>query len=375
MKVAFLIRSLEIGGAERQLVYLARGLKDSGTAVSIGVFYQGGELEQLLESSGVDIIYLQKNGRWDIAGFLLRTWSWIKRENPDVLHGYLPGANIVAVMMKPLFSNLHVVWGVRASNMLLENYDKLAKLSFKLSVYLSRFTDLVIVNSNSGYDHHLKSGYKEKNMVVVHNGIDINLFKSDPIAGERQRAIWGIDTKLPLVGIVGRLDPMKGHRTFLQTVAKVRARNNSIQFICVGYGSNKYLEELKGYANELGVSEQVRWEDGQTNIESVYNALDVLISTSAFGEGFSNTLAEAMACGVCCIATSVGDAETILSDYGVLVQTGDSTALADGVLKMLEYEESEKNHHRKSSVNHIKNNFSIEKLVTSTLAVLENRLK
>ena len=160
---------MEIGGAERQLAYLATGLKSKGVSVSVGVFYRGGELEELLKKNGVTIEYLEKKRRWDIFGFIVRTLKWVRREKPDVLHGYLTGANLVAIFMKPFVRKLHIVWGVRASNMMLENYDRLARFTFSLSAHLSNYTDLIIVNSYSGFEYHLENGYPSDQMLVIPN--------------------------------------------------------------------------------------------------------------------------------------------------------------------------------------------------------------
>jgi glycosyltransferase involved in cell wall biosynthesis len=373
-KVAFLIRSMEVGGAERQLAYLARGLKAKGVSVNVGVFYRGGALEELLLSGGVAIEYLDKKGRWDLIGFLWRTTRWIRRENPDILHGYLTGANIVVIMIKPFVRKLHTVWGVRASNMLLDNYDQLARFSFRLSVWLSRFVDLIIVNSNNGYDYHLANGYPSDHMVVIPNGIDTDLFKPDLLARQHQRSAWGIDEGATLIGVIGRLDPMKDHKTFLRAVTKVLSKRNDVLFICVGDGNIKYLEDLQQYSEDLGVSENIRWQPGQVDIENTYNALDVLVSTSAFGEGFSNTLAEAMSCGIRCVATDVGDAEKILFDTGFVVPPGNSSAVADGILEILDGDERENSKFKKSAIDHIRKNYSIDQLISNTLNVFKNRL-
>ena len=373
-KVVFLIRSLEVGGAERQLAYLARGLKAKGVSVTVGVFYRGGALEELLQSGGVAIEYLDKKGRWDLIGFLWRTTKWIRCENPGILHGYLTGANIVAVMIKPFVRKLHIVWGVRASNMLLDNYDRLARFSFRLSVLLSRFVDLIIVNSNSGYDYHLANGYPSDRMVVIPNGIDTNLFAPDASARQRLRALWGIDEGVYLIGIVGRLDPMKDHRTFLQAASKVLYKRKDVLFVCVGDGNIKYLEDLQQYSDGLGLSGNVRWQLGQADIENVYNALDVLVSTSAFGEGFSNTLAEAMSCGVRCVATDVGDARRVLLDTGFVVPPGSSSEVANGILEILDSNEQENSKFKKIAIDHIRKNYSIDQLVSNTLNVFKNRL-
>jgi glycosyltransferase involved in cell wall biosynthesis len=235
---------------------------------------------------------------------------------------------------------------------------------------LSGFAGLIIVISDSGSDYHLANGYPCDRLVVVPNGIDTTLFEPDLSARQRKRTAWGIDKGVYLVGIVGRLDPMKDHETFLKAASKVLSKRNDVQFVCVGHGNKKYREDLQQYSKELGISENIRWEPGQVNVENVYNALDVLVSTSAFGEGFSNTIAEAMACGVRCVATDVGDAEKILINTGIVVPPGNSSAVAEGILEILDCEKREEEKLKKMAVDHIRKNYSIDRLVSNTLSVL-----
>ena len=374
MKVAFLIRSMEVGGAERQLAYLARGLNEKGVSVTVGIFYGGGALEDLLKSDGIKIEYLEKRSRWDVLGFLWSTLRWIRREKPEVLHGYLVGANLVSMVIKFFNRRLHVVWGVRASNMQLDNYDRLAKYSFRLSVLLSRLADLIIVNSNSGYDYHLENGYPADRMVVIPNGIDTVKFSPDSEVRQRQRSAWGINENHILVGIVGRFDPMKDHRTFLQAAREVLSKNLNVIFVCIGDGDKEYLADLQRYADELDLSDYILWKPVMRNVESVYNALDILVSTSSFGEGFSNTIAEAMSCGVRCVATNVGDSEMIISDTGIIVPPGDSAGVAEGIHRIAGSDEQNTTNLKISARDHIVKNYSIDSLVENTLASFRAQL-
>ena len=86
MRISFLIRSLERGGSERQLIELARGLSTRGHAVSVLVFYGGGVLEEELVKSHISVIDLKKKSRWDIIGFFWRLLKNIKKERPHILH-------------------------------------------------------------------------------------------------------------------------------------------------------------------------------------------------------------------------------------------------------------------------------------------------
>jgi hypothetical protein len=107
-------------------------LQRANWRVKVLVFYGGGELEADLLERGVRVQALAKSGRWDVLGFSYRLLRSLRRECPDVLHGYLGTPNLLSTVMQPFVPRMRVVWGVRASNMDLREYDWLARLSFNL---------------------------------------------------------------------------------------------------------------------------------------------------------------------------------------------------------------------------------------------------
>ncbi len=336
MKIVFLIRSLDVGGAETQLVFLAKGLRAAGHAVVVAEFYAGGRLEQPLREAAVPLRALGKRGRWDVIGFLARLIAMVKAERPDVVHSYLVGPNVLMAILKPLFPRVKLVWGVRASNMELRRYDWLARITFSASCRLARFADLIIANSNAGKDYHVAQGYPAKRVAVIVNGIDVARFRPDIGARERVRREWGVATGQKLIGLVGRFDPMKDHPNFLRAaVAVARARANT-RFVCVGDGDENYRRELRALALELGLADRMQWHGARDDMPAVYNALDILVSASSFGEGFSNAVAEAMACCIPCVVTDVGDSARIVAGTGAIVPPNDAEALANGCLVMLD---------------------------------------
>ena len=128
--ILFLVRSLDRGGAERQLIVLAKGLASRGHAVSVAVFYGGGVYENELAEAGIRVINLGKTGRWNILLFLNRLMRLLRKERPTVLHSYLGVPNILAAALKPLLPGTRIVWGVRASNVDLSHYDWLLRLAY-----------------------------------------------------------------------------------------------------------------------------------------------------------------------------------------------------------------------------------------------------
>ncbi len=97
-QLLFLARSLQQGGAERQLVALASGLHQRGWPVTVVCFYGGGTFQPDLERAGVPLVDLKKRGRWDVFGFLWRLWRVLRKTNADIVHGYLPVANMMALL-------------------------------------------------------------------------------------------------------------------------------------------------------------------------------------------------------------------------------------------------------------------------------------
>src|SRR5690606_31202918 len=157
-----LIRSLDYGGAERQLITLAKGFKERNVDVRVAVFYGGGPLQAELAGAGVRVHDLGKRGRWDVVPFFLRLRQIVRRERPDVLYTFLDTANVLGLVMKGVSSGLRVVWGIRASFVDWSQYDWLGRATYRVTRYLVRFVDLVLVNSNAGYAQLVKEGFPTK---------------------------------------------------------------------------------------------------------------------------------------------------------------------------------------------------------------------
>jgi glycosyltransferase involved in cell wall biosynthesis len=266
--------------------------------------------------------------------FAWRLWRALRAARPDVIHGYLEAGNALSLLGKLV--GARVVWGVRASNMDLSRYDWAWAVIFRLGAFLSRFADLIIANSSAGKDYYGRLGYAKKRMVVIPNGIDTGRFSPDPAGRACVRAEWGVPAGTPLVGLVGRLDPMKGHEHFLHAAALLARERPGVRFACVGDGPECYKRELEALARRLELGDRLVWAGARADMQAVYSALDVHTSASVYGEGFSNALGEAMACGVPCAATDVGDSAAVLGGLGPVVPPGDDAALADAWAGLLD---------------------------------------
>ena len=112
------------------------------------------------------------------------------------------------------------------------------------------------------------------------------------------------------------------------------------------------------------------WAGEQEDMLSVYNALDILALSSAYGEGFSNAIGEAMACGIPCVATDVGDAAQLIGSLGEVVPPRDSKELKQGILTLLNRLEEEGKSLNKDVARRIAEQFNMAKLVSRTADIL-----
>lgn len=371
LRIALLIRSLNYGGTEMQLTILANGLARSGHAVSLFVFYPDGPLRERL-SPDVTLRCLGKRGRLDVISFLRNLFRALDEEQPDVLYAFLPVANLLACLTRLRSPKLKVTWGVRASNMDLARYDWFSRLTYWLERRLCRCPGLIISNSQAGRRHAVSHGFPDNDrFIVIPNGIDVEHFLPDSRLRGALRAEWGVLPHETLVGIVARLDPMKDHPTFLEAAAILARREPGVRFVSVGASPEDYAAVLREQVRRLGLGDRMMWAGPRGDLPAVYNALDLLVSSSAFGEGFSNVLGEAMACGVPCVATGVGDAREILGDSGIVVPPSNPEALVAGILDLLERLRLEGASIGARVRQRIAENFSVEMLVERTKVALE----
>jgi glycosyltransferase involved in cell wall biosynthesis len=319
MKVLFFIRSLEVGGSQRQLAMLSEGLVRRGHDVVAAVFYTGKEIELTPSQSAIRVVALGKSGRWDVVGPLTRLRRLMLTERPDVIYAMLPMQTTLAALLRPRRLAARLVFGIRAAAVQADRYDALIALTYRLEAWLARRADLIIANADAGRADAINRGFPSNRIAVIANGIDTALMRPDADGGHERRRAWGITDDAFAIGCVARLDPMKDHANFLAAAARFTAQVPTARFVCVGDGPPAYRAELVALTQSLGLADRVVWAGEIANVAAAYNAFNIVTLPSAFGEGFPNVIGESMACGIPVVATDVGDARAIIGDLGEVV--------------------------------------------------------
>ena len=367
IKVAFLVRSLNRGGTERQLATLATRLDPRMFEIEVWTFYPGGPFwSELAGANHIALRTLAKRGRWENIGTCRRLAHALRDSAPDIIHCYLTEPSIIGLIAARLARIEHVIWGVRASNVDYSTYGRIEWLTFKAAAILSRFADLIIVNSQAGRAHHVAQGYSPRRFVTIPNGIDTDAFR--PLVNGRNavRERWGVGPADIVMGVPARLDPMKGHITLLHAVKEVG--HPSLKVVCAGGGTGRYASELRALAGHLALTHRIVWIGEQSDMPTVYSGLDFACLPSTFGEGFSNAVAEAMACAVPCIVTDVGDCAKIVGETGMVVPPEDPHALTRAIENMAALQQNERAGLGDRARRRIQECFGVDRMVAQTAA-------
>lgn len=288
-----------------------------------------GVLGARLREAGVRLETLGLRRGRPTLGALWRLLAIMRRERPSLMQSWLYHADLLALVASWLGPRAALAWNLRCSDMDLGRYSRQIRLVRRVLAWASGRPAAVVVNSEAGRRFHASLGYHPRAWAVIPNGFDTERFRPDPVARERGRQRLGIAEGTALIGMVARVDAMKDHATFLAAAARVAARRPDVAFLLAGRGT-------EGLALPAGLAGRLHALGERDDIAAILTALDLAVLSSAFGEGFPNVLGEAMACGVSCIATDVGDSAAIIGDTGLVVPARDPEALAAAILSWLD---------------------------------------
>jgi glycosyltransferase involved in cell wall biosynthesis len=229
-----------------------------------------------------------------------------------------------------------VLWNVRHSVHDLALEKPLSRLIIRVCARLSRLPEAIIYNSRVSAAQHARLGFDSSRAVIIPNGFDGARFKPRPEAKARLRKELGIEPARAVIGMVARNHPMKDPGNVVRAVALLRARGHAVHLVIVGSGLDQTNDELGTLVRECGLGAEVSLLGERTDIPDVVAGFDLAVLSSAWGEGFPNVLGEAMASGVPCVATDVGDCSWVIGPHGVIVPPRQSEALANALGRLLD---------------------------------------
>lgn len=328
VKVLHLITGLGTGGAETMLAKLIANMDGRRFRTLVVSMTGHGVLGPRIEAVGVSVLSLGMARGVPDPRALFRFVALLRRESPDVLQTWLYHADLLGLIAWRLAGAQSIVWNLRCSDMDMTRYSRLSRYIPWLLARLSSYPAAVIANSSAARSAHERLGYRPHRWEIIPNGFELDRFRPEPSARERLRRELRVPGDAVLIGLPARFDPMKDTATFVAAAADLAQANGTVHFLLIGRGHDPTNRNLVDLIAPSGIGDRVHLLGERHDMPRVLAGLDIVTLSSAFGEGFPNVLGEAMACGVPCVSTDVGDAAGIIGDTGVVVPRRDPAALS-----------------------------------------------
>ena len=337
LKVLLLTSSLHYGGAERQVVELAKHL-DRRRFDPLLCCLDGTRTLFDLNPSPTPIVMAKRRARFDPIPFF-EVASLLRRQSIDIVHSFLFDAEIIGRLMGWLTRVPAVIASERNSDYApMPIKDRVQRLTRPL-------VDLLIANSHAGKRYAMdRLGFAENRIAVVHNGVDTARFTPGDKVAARDRL--GIPRETPVVGMFASFKSQKNHQMYFRAARRILERKPGALFLSVSYvpwhpwngaASDAYQASLRKLVAELGLGGRLRILTNRPDVERLYHACDVTVLTSR-REGTPNVILESMASGVPVVATDVADNALILDEAsgGGVVPLDADYALAERVWSLLD---------------------------------------
>lgn len=334
-KIVFVITNLVMGGAEMMLYKLLSGLDRSRFSVSVVALMKSGPMGEKIQALGVPVHALGMTPGVPNPVYLIKLARWLRRERPQLVQTWLYHADLVGGIAAKLAGRIPVVWNIRHSTLGSEKRRLFwtVRACAQASHHIPHH---IICCSEASLRVHVAAGYAAEKMTVIPNGADLMGFKRDPEARRAVRHELGVSQDVPLIGLVARFHPQKDHRTFIEAAARLHRWRPDAHFVLCGEDIMAANHQLQAWIQHSGAAGCFHLLGLRMDMPRVTAALDIATSSSSFGEGFPNTILEAMACEVPCVVTDIGDSAAIVGDTGYVVDIHSPESLFQGCKRLIE---------------------------------------
>jgi glycosyltransferase involved in cell wall biosynthesis len=363
MKLLFIITDLLTGGAEMMLLKLLSRIDRSLFECRVISLEDLGTIGPRIGALGIPVLEIGMQPRsLDVSRWLLLARE-IHAFNPSIVQTWMYHADLLGGVAAKLAGVPCIIWNVRHSN-LNPNLNKLhTRLAARFCAGLSHWIPTrILTNSGVAAQVHQALGYDASRMLTIPNGFETDRFKPDAASRAAFRNELGLPVDAPLIGLVGRYDRQKNHFGFLRAAEIVAQEHPAVHFVLCGRGVDANNGQLTSRVGCNGLRERFHLLGERSDMPRVTAALDIACSSS-FGEAFPNAIGEAMACGVPCVVTDVGDSAILVGNTGRVVPPRDDCGLARAILGLMEMPEGERQVLGLRARQRIIDNYSLDSVV------------
>ena len=363
-KVLFVVTALGTGGAEMMLSQLTTHIDPKRFSAEVISLTDGGKYAEILHDAGISVHSLGMAAGKPSLRSLSRLRSLTQQIDPDLIVGWMYHGNLAATLASWAGKKVPVLWNVRQSLYSLALEKRASAMVIKALAGLDANPQHILYNSQISARQHEAIGYAAGKTVIVPNGFNTDSFKPDASARRSVFEELGLTPDTVLVGRFGRHSAMKDYPSFIAAMASLESAYPKARAIIAGTGT----EELTGLPGNVIVLGE------RNDLPRLTAALDVCCSSSAFGEGFPNVVAEAMSCAVPCVVTDVGDSAWLIGNAGIVVPARDIGALAKGLTDLISLPRHTREAIGQQGRQRILNDFSLPSVVRQFETLLSSLL-
>ncbi len=326
-RVLHIISSLNTGGAELFLYNLLKDLKNNKIHNEVLCLSGKGSLSRQYNMLSKKVIHLNfKNNFFNNLKNIFKFYKFSKNNEYDIVQGWMYHGNFFAFIFWLFSKKCLLFWNLRQTLYSIKNEKFFTKIIIYLNCWLSKFPDLIISNSETSIKQHINFGFNKKNFIFIPNGVDLSKFK---------KKIRKNKNKNINIAHIARFHPMKNHILALKIANKMIETNKNIKFFFVGKNINYDNSYLKDKINKNFLKKNIFLLDEKKKINKFLRNIDILISTSSWGEGFPNVVLEATVMGIPCVSTNIGDTNKILSKSLIINKNNDYRSFISTLHKVI----------------------------------------
>lgn len=303
-KLAFIIPTLSLGGAEKQQVNILNDIDTSKYEVKLYILKNQTQLLNQIKNEDVIINICNIESIKDIKNFFLFLKD-IKKFNPNIIHAQMFNANILSRFIKLILPKSKIINHFHGMS------QWMSKPKLILDKTTSKLVDKFIVVSPKSYELRLsREKYPKEKTTILYNSVNLNT-KIEPVS-------FNLEKENLTIGMASRLIPLKNIKAAIYMLSKLLEKNLDLKLVIAGDGPEK--DELISYAKELKVIEKINFLGFVEDMQSFYNSIDIYCISSTT-EDLPLSVIEAMMCGKPIIASNIGGIPDILKDlkYTVLI--------------------------------------------------------
>lgn len=371
-KVLYVITSLSVGGAQKALLNLVASPLSTEYKPFVLALRPVDGVQGQFAQAGIPVYELQLNHWKGMLAAPLRLWRLVRDIRPDIIHGWMHHGNLAAVLAW-LFAGCRplLLWGMHHTPEAATAERMQHALVLRLGQWLSRFPDRILYVSRRSQQRHRELGYASGRSLVVANGIAARTHLSADVR-EDLRAELGVADETPIIGSLTRFVPEKDIPNLVEAIRLFVQAGNKACFLLAGEGMGTDNTVLAELLESAGCQESVRLLGVRKDAGRLIAAMDVATLASRC-EAFPLFLAEAMAAGVPCVATDVGDIAEFIGSTGLIVPRESPAQLAAAWAQWLALPATERQQRGQAAQSRIRDTYNLDAVIDTYRSIFQEK--